>query len=594
MLVSRMLARVRRLSLRWRLLLLVVVAVGPAFALIVVAAEVQRREGRAVAETELWRVRDLIAANQQARIDDTHQLLGALQLIPAIAHQEADCTTILADLRAAHPEYLDLGVALPDGGIACATTSPAALPQTRPRWLERAVSTGRFAIGDYELDAATGRPTLILAQPVRDGDRVSAVVFAALDLGSLRRLGAVSALSADAEVLLARGDGLVLARHPDPDGTWASRRSPDAPVVAAMRRIGNGAAIADSIDRVRRLWVFRPVSPGVDTWLAVGLELGAVYRPSERSRQRNLVVMGLVAAITLALAWFGTRATLRPLEALVRRAQEQAGDHVVARAEPPRGAAEIVRMTVAFDNMSSAVAQREERLRETAQALERRTEDLNRLMEHQTAVREEEATQIAREVHDVIGQALTALKMDVSWLNRHIADVATTAGRDGLTARLAEARALIDSTIDTVRRIAVTLRPSVLDDLGLAAAIEWQAQELATRAGLRCHLEIDPEVELSPRPATAMFRIFQEIGANIARHAQASEIAVRLERTDDRVVLAVTDDGVGIPPRAIEDRRSLGLLGMRERAILCGGTVGFKNGIARGTIVTVTMPTGTA
>jgi signal transduction histidine kinase len=151
---------------------------------------------------------------------------------------------------------------------------------------------------------------------------------------------------------------------------------------------------------------------------------------------------------------------------------------------------------------------------------------------------------------------------------------------------------MIDSTIDVVRGIATALRPSMLDDLGLAAAIEWQAHDLSARTGLRCHLDLDQEVVMPPRSATAMYRVFQELVTNVVRHAHALEIEVRLAADDDGVVLEVADDGVGIPAEAIVATRSLGILGIRERVSQCLGSVVFAPRSPRGTMVRVRMPGG--
>ena len=150
---------------------------------------------------------------------------------------------------------------------------------------------------------------------------------------------------------------------------------------------------------------------------------------------------------------------------------------------------------------------------------------------------------------------------------------------------------IVDETVQTVRAIATQLRPGLLDDLGLAAAIEWQVKDFQKRSGILCALTLpgdDPH--LSRDQATAIFRIFQEILTNVARHAQATKVWVHLAEEQEAIVLEVEDNGVGIPPTQLVERRSLGLLGMRERAAVFGGAVEIDGSKDQGTTVTVQMP----
>jgi signal transduction histidine kinase len=221
-------------------------------------------------------------------------------------------------------------------------------------------------------------------------------------------------------------------------------------------------------------------------------------------------------------------------------------------------------------------------------AIERRQLDdqLRALADRVEAIREDERTQIAREVHDELGQALTALKMDIAWVLRRLTQQHTNGA---IADKLTQMSKSSDAIIATVRRISAELRPGILDDLGLAAAIEWQLEEFAKRTGVRTELQStlgDPVLERDL--TTAVFRIFQEALTNIARHASATTVRVRLELERGRVKLEVEDDGVGIPVAA--HTTSLGLIGMRERARRLGGECGVHRRDPSGTLVTVTVP----
>lgn len=207
------------------------------------------------------------------------------------------------------------------------------------------------------------------------------------------------------------------------------------------------------------------------------------------------------------------------------------------------------------------------------------------------SVREEERTRIALEVHDVLGQALTGLKLDVAWVHKRITESIESARHAAVLARLDSARELLDSTIQSVRDIATTLRPGVLDEIGLEAAVEWQAQEFQHRTGIACDTTIRPRnMALSPEQSTALFRILQEILTNVARHAQATNVNIRLEQSGEQVVLQVGDNGKGISGVEQSGPKAFGLLGMRLRAQQQGGSCDIQGTPGTGTTVTVTIP----
>jgi PAS domain S-box-containing protein len=219
-------------------------------------------------------------------------------------------------------------------------------------------------------------------------------------------------------------------------------------------------------------------------------------------------------------------------------------------------------------------------------AIERRRVDdqLRGLHARIEGIREAERTAIAREIHDELGQALTALKMDIAWVARRLGD------SENVRDKLQEMASHADNIIHTVRRISAELRPGVLDDLGLSAAIEWQAEEWSRRTGVRCSVHTEVGALRLERPvATAVFRIFQEALTNIARHANATKVEARLRQQAGELELEVCDDGVGLPPDAARGS-SLGLLGMRERARLLGGDCEVKRREPHGTIVRLRLP----
>jgi len=224
--------------------------------------------------------------------------------------------------------------------------------------------------------------------------------------------------------------------------------------------------------------------------------------------------------------------------------------------------------------------------RRAERELHRSREELRRLASHLQSVREQERTDVAREIHDELGQALTALKLDLHWVGQRLAD-----GRAGVRAKIAGMSKAVDATVQAVRRISSQLRPKLLDDLGLSAALEWQARDFEQRAGVACQIRSEPDdVVLDPARSTALFRIFQETLTNVARHAQASRVDVVLRDFADAVEMTVSDDGTGIPPQAVCDGGSLGIVGMRERVRGLGGQLEIIGRPGHGTSVRVAIP----
>lgn len=239
--------------------------------------------------------------------------------------------------------------------------------------------------------------------------------------------------------------------------------------------------------------------------------------------------------------------------------------------------------------VNRALREAEERAqhRRAAEQLRESHTQLRALSVYLQSVREEERTRIAREVHDELGQALTSCKLDLSW-------IATKLPRD-CRPLLEKTRSLmshIDSTIQTVRRISSELRPGVLDHLGLAAALEWQANDFQNRTGIKCEVHTNlRDTLLAQNLSTTLFRIFQETLTNVIRHAGATHVGVQLKRSDNEILLEVKDNGRGISRSEAQNTRSMGLLGMRERAALLGGTfkIGRVSG-SGGTRVQVSVP----
>lgn len=262
---------------------------------------------------------------------------------------------------------------------------------------------------------------------------------------------------------------------------------------------------------------------------------------------------------------------------------------VLETAELKQAKAEIVRFN---NDLERRVAERTSELMAVNQELRRAEDQLSASLNHLRAltarlesIREEERKRVAREIHDDLGQSLTSIKIDLASLIRTFP-----------VDRISEARKaesvlrLVDQTIQSVRRIATELRPGILDDLGLVAAVEWAAQEFAARSGTRLRLNLPQEdLAVNAESATAIFRIFQETLTNITRHAEATEVEVRLANDGDSIALEVHDNGRGLSEE-LAAGGSLGILGMRERALLLKGKLTIHSAPGQGTAVNIRIP----
>jgi signal transduction histidine kinase len=303
--------------------------------------------------------------------------------------------------------------------------------------------------------------------------------------------------------------------------------------------------------------------PGLD-----GFETARLLRGRERSRATPIIFLTAAAD---------------ELESVFRGYEVGAVDYLVKPLVP-----EVLRSKVAafveLQRKSAALAAEIAERRRAEERLLESEERLRELAAHLVTVREEERAHIAREIHDELGQVLTGLKMDVSWLAARLEAKALLHKTEAMSE-------LIESTIRAVRRISSGLRPEVLDDMGLVAGIDWQVKEFQKRTGVRCRVDLPAEsAAFGADLSLTTFRIFQEILTNVARHARATRLEVELRRLDGRLVLQVADNGVGIEPGQMDGRGSLGLLGMQERARRLGGEVSIHGKAGKGTRVTVSVP----
>jgi PAS domain S-box-containing protein len=221
----------------------------------------------------------------------------------------------------------------------------------------------------------------------------------------------------------------------------------------------------------------------------------------------------------------------------------------------------------------------EEKLRKTGLRL-------RNLASHLQTIREEERTAIAREIHDELGQVLTVLKIQITLLSNKLRE-----DQQELKDKIISVSDMIDDTVEKVQRITAKLRPDILDELGLIPAIEWQAQEFQNVTGIKCSITVPgEELILNDEKSTAVFRIFQEALTNIMRHSKAKLISISIQKKKDVLLLKIKDNGVGVAEEQLKDFKSLGIIGMKERALILGGEVTIEGTPGKGTEVIVEIP----
>ncbi|MEO8084250.1 MAG: cache domain-containing protein [Ardenticatenales bacterium] len=600
-------------SLRARVLLVVALALVPTFLLLLLSAAAERRAGVERALESARSTANLIADQESAIVGSTEQLLTLVtSLMDRPITNTQGCDIGLARLIAGKKDYLGISISDADGVIQCSAPRSAGTASSNAAdrsYFIRAVQARKFSIGGFQMGRATGRPALAFGAPVIDRTgHITAVVAAGIDLLVLNQRLEDSDLPDDVVVVVADDEGIVLARHPDPTA-WIGRPITNTELLTKMRADGVRTAAVDDEDGGTHWHAFatvgQPVSGTGSLLIDVSYTQQALFAAVDARLLRNLLGLLLGALIALGLAWWTTDAMItHRAERLSKVAQQLASGDWSARTEF-RDGTELGQLAATFDEMADELQARdrdlqainadlEDRVARRSAALERTNErlrasrtELRRLSRQLLEIAEQERIRLSREVHDQIGQALTGVKMDVAAARRHL----QKADAERAEPRLAAAMDLVDETIRIARRIAFDLRPSVLDDFGLTAAVEWQLEEFAQRSGIRYQLSADvDESAVGPALATAAFRILREAKANVVRHASAQSIDVRLATDGANLTLVVRDDGRGITAEEQAGPHSLGLLGMRERALQLGGTVTVVGKPGEGTTVTLVLP----
>ena len=395
-------------GLRVRLLLLVLLAGLPSLGLILYTGLEQRRLAATQVQDNALRVARMASAEQERFIEGAHQLLTALARLPEVrAGQPGPCNALLADMLKQYPLYVNFGVTTADGLIICsAVPIDKPVPATDRAWYQRTVKTGTFAIGDYQIGRITGKPTVNFGYPLFDEDgKLHGVVYAALDLTWLNRLAAEARLPAGAALTVIDSRGQVLARYPESD-KWVGKSAGEAPIVKTMLQTkGEGTAEERGMDDVPRLYAFAPLRGAKEAgyvYISIGIPAEVAYRDAERSLKRNLALLGAVAVLAVAGAWFGGNVfVLDRVKHLVSATKGLKAGDLSMRTGLSAAQGELGQLGQAFDEMATAVEERDAALRALNDELEQRVTERTCLLRQKTEQLEADL-EMARELQQAL------------------------------------------------------------------------------------------------------------------------------------------------------------------------------------------------
>lgn len=575
-------------GLRFRLLLLVVLACAPLVALMLHTAGEDRQRAKTAWRQRSQRVLQLAGRQEEDVVASARQFLLAISESSSVRSFDAQrCKVWLDELVATYPRYSNLGVMSSAGQVLVSSKPlPTSADQSRLSLLRQTLATRGFTIGDVSTGGADRHATVNFGYPVLDpSGQAPAVVFAEL---SLDRLVAGPELRAQ----LSRGatwvefdrKGIILARFPKPED-WVGRRLADPSLLSTVLSQPEGVVEAADPEGVQRFYAFgsrRSQLAAGEVATLLGVPKQNLFADADRLLRRNLSWLGIAAGLALFLGWAGSQfLVLQPVRELAKSTARLAAGDLTARAGAPYTRDELGQLTMAFDQMAQALEQRE-------QEQLRATEKLQVLSRRLVEVQEAERRHIARELHDEIGQSLTAAEMNLQAAMR-------SPGAAALKGRLAESIQAIERVLEQVHDLSLNLRPSMLDDLGLEPALRWYTQRQAALTGMKAEFRA-PQLEgrLDPMIETECFRVAQEALTNVVRHARARAVTVELSRQNGQLHLSVRDDGIGFDVGGSRGKAvcgaSLGLLSMEERASLAGGGVDLNSAPGCGTEVHAWFP----
>jgi signal transduction histidine kinase len=582
------------ISLKTRLYLLVLAAFIPVAILIVYVAEEQKTiETDAILNKTLLLTQAATDAENQ-QLESTRNLLVAVAAaFHVVAGQPDRLSGLLADLLGHAKGYAAFGIVDPAGHLL-AGSDPSQMGKDYGdrAWLAATIEQKSVNMGQYHGEHINGEPVVYFARPALDSSRkIVAVVFAALNLNRMNRniFSQLRDLPKGSQLTLLDETRKMLGYDVDA-ARWTVPQHLDLALRQQIVSRPSGTIVAADENGKLQIYAFAHLESAfrrrqISVVLAIPQKLAMAA--SKRIFTRNLALLVISALMAVLFIWWAADVfILRRVGSMVRASRRLAAGDLRARIGPIGVRDELSHLAGVFDEMAASLQMRIEREEQVTVSLKHSREQLRRLSAYQNEVREQERIRIAREIHDQMGQSLTILKMDLSWMKKQMpaADAAMDEKMEAMSRVIKEA-------MESLHAVTAELRPVILDDFGLAAAIEWQADAFTRHSGIGCRLENNGfEPDLSRDQATALFRIFQETLTNIMRHAGADDVVVRLEERDGELFFQIADNGRGITADEVNAPNAFGLIGIRERLHPLGGQVAFEGRPGLGTRVTIRLP----
>ena len=581
-------------SLKIRLYILILAAFIPVAFLIVYLAEKQK-----VHETDLVLQHTLslarAAANEETQqIEATRDLLTALAGVYLLLEYNIDGVRGLLQRLLDHSKgYSRFGIIGKDGRLVAATGSiPSNEDYREKAWFIECLKQNELVMSRYQGEMINNQPVLYYGLPVQDTfQNTKAVVFAAVTLNHMNRIifKRLSELPEGSRLTLIDEFQGMISYDVD-SGRWYTPNDFDTTLYT--RLVTRTPGTLSMADEKGDKWIYA-FAPMDNTFrkrqISVMLQVPrshALYG-SKMMFVRNLSLLIISALIAiLSIWWVSNVFILKRLGIMALVSRDLAAGNLDARIGKIGGSDELSHLAGVFDEMAASLQARILQEQRVMATLEQSREQLRHLAAHQQAVLEEERRRIARELHDQFGQSLTVLKLDLSWLKKQL-----PGHTSDKIEKIDTMSAVIDEAMNNLHAVTAELRPGVLDDFGLVAAVEWQIEEFRHHSGIECRFENNGwEPNLSKEQTTALFRVFQELLTNVMRHADANQVTVTLRKKEDDLLLIVKDNGRGITKEEINHPDSYGLLGIRERLYPWNGHVVFEGHPGQGTHVKVQLP----
>lgn len=621
-------------------MIIILLSLLPAFLLLLAVAGFERRMALANANEDVLATARIVGGEYAQIIRNAEQLLTLASNYPELTGNDPTlCNQRLQQIFNTTEFANKINVAAADGAVLCVVTPDpitGTVNVSGRHYFQRALAQKRFVVGGLETGTFSHLPTLTFGYPLLDAaGNVERVIGYGLDIGELSRREGPAEFQENAVLVITDEDGVIVQRIPEAETYIDTPFNLDQ--LALSPTLTEGVESAVGVDNQVRLYGYTTVEAeeAAVFHVLVGFADERIYGGVQRYLQASLWGLSLISLFALAAAWLSAENIIvKRIGAIVATADRMREGELNVRTGMNDDPSELGQLAATLDSLAASLQERQtenerllnqllllntsleqrviDRTRQLVKSNERlilSQAELRRLSHQLMRATEQERARISREIHDQLGQSLTAIKIELRTARRRVqaataappssavgaeqsagASANGEAPANGVVAKLDDIAQMVDEMVVLVRRIAADLRPGLLDDFGLGAAIEWQMEEFKKLTGIEYTLDsaIDEE-RLSSNQTIAAFRILQEALTNVSRHAQASAVAVQAEMDDDGLSLQVRDNGRGFAPGGGRPG-SLGVVGMRERAVELGGSVEVVSSPGTGTRVQLWLP----